>query len=228
MPVPALPPDFERLVSSATMNQDPATLCLVDTTGHIVFVNEAWDTFAAENKAPAAVLSHNIVGTRFVDGIHARRVRALFDAFLFEAFGGVGGRTRTVECRGECNSPTETRELLTRFAPIVDPRTRRVAGVLVINQILHRRPIGERYQLRPPDEERYRHASGFVILCCGCRRARVAHDPQTWEMVPGYIEDPSPSTSHGYCPTCLEIYCGADVAQRVREQLAREAADNSL
>lgn len=54
-------------------------------------------------------------------------------------------------------------------------------------------------------DEKYRDASGTILICMHCRRTR-RNSPggAEWELVESYMTNPPRGASHGLCPECLE------------------------
>lgn len=228
MPLHALPGPYHEYLSAETLEHENASIAVLDGEDRIVFVNETWERFAARNGGGRSLRAPDVVGSRWLDGIHGTPARAFFATLLAEAKArrGWGVDERGVIVRGECNSPEVSRDLVTRLAPIIDPATRRTIGMLTLNEIVAERPIEERYPIARPDERRYRDGDGLLLQCCGCRRVRVRGDEDLWEFVPDWIATLRRDASHGMCRTCIELYYGAHLAHQARRRADEVRAEH--
>jgi PAS domain-containing protein len=189
-------------ISRDTLDAEPWPACVLDRSGDIVRVNDAWDRVAAETQGP---LGAEVLGTRWSAYIRGEELRAWYEAVLDRVLTrGVGESHRC-----DCNTPDRFRLFSSRFEPLRKHRSTERVGVLVLTSMLEEAPIGERYKIGPLDERRYLTPDGLVFQCSGCRRVRVAGPPPSvWELVPEYVAKPRQDVSHGLCRLCRELYYG--------------------
>ena len=48
------------------------------------------------------------------------------------------------------------------------------------------------------------------MITAHCRRVRRVRDGEHWDWVPAFVRTPAPSTTHGLCPLCFELYYPSD------------------
>lgn len=215
-----LPRPFSEVLSAETLDLEPASVCVIDVAGRIVFTNRTWDRLGADNGGWAAG-GPSVVGTRWLDAIAGEAPRRLFGEALAHASGLAWNAPRTVIVHGFCHSPTHARDMVTQLSPITSPDRARTLGVLAMSQILAVEPIAQRYDPAPPDPARHGDTFGLILQCCGCRRVQV-RDEQLWEFVPAYVAQRQGAISHGVCAVCLELFYGREIAERARERANRD------
>ena len=167
----------------------PASICAVDPSGAIVWVNPAWRRFAIENGAPEVANAPSYYGG-ISEPLREDFVRA-FETSL---------RTGTpFELDYECSSPEERRTFRLRALPI------RSEGLLVE----HARVATSIHPDEPhlPLDDRYADANGMILQCANCRRVRCVSSG-AFDWVPAWVLTPRPQTSHGICPSCAGYYYG--------------------
>jgi hypothetical protein len=195
----------ELLMLREVIQRERESACLLDPDGAIVGVNGAWDAFATANAGAPACLGTSVIGTLWLDAIHAGDERRFFSGVLAEV---LAGTPRTVE--GECNTPDVARTIVSRFEP-VRADVGGTAGVVALYGVLSEAPIGSRYPLTRPDPA-HLDAHGIVHQCGCCRRVRRQDGSARWEFVREYVAAPrapaAPPVSHGVCPTCARVRYG--------------------
>lgn len=187
----ALPAPFASRFDAQALESDAATLVALDETGVIVWTNPAWRAFALENDG-AEMLTRFGVGARYLDGI-AGALRSFYEDVFVEAF----QKNKILHHDYECSSDTVERQLHLRALPVPG------AGLLLEHSTVWRAPME-----RPGEEAletSYRNADGFVVQCSNCRRVRH-RERKRWDWVPAWVSDSHPSTSHGLCEICLDLY----------------------
>lgn len=110
-----------------------------------------------------------------------------------------------VAFRYACPTPTHERVFELSLVPLDDAR-----GLLAQHSLVVERGHGG---VAPAIDPVYRSANGTITQCAHCRRTRRASEA-TWDVVPGYIAQPPPRTSHGICPTCVGHYFTPSLAAR--------------
>jgi hypothetical protein len=196
---------FTSAIHEMSALRDPA--CLLDHEGIILFVNDAWERFAATRGGGERCLSPALVGSRWLDAIAGEEPRRVHAVLLHRALhrqgGGPGG---AVVHTSEGNDPEVARLVATRLEPVVVPPATLV-GVSVVHRTLRELPIGEVYPVLDGGEVAYRDGSGTIEQCSCCRRTRRPVEPDEWDFVPTLVAVPPVGARFGYCPLCLELHC---------------------
>jgi hypothetical protein len=192
--------DNDDRVLEKTLEAEPWPTYIVDRTGRIVFTNAAWDRVAASANGP---LGKDVTGTRWLDHTKGDELvawqRALLDRVLERNKG-------EIHC-ADCNTPQRYRLFSTRYSPLAGREG--PVGLVVLTSMIEDAPIEARYRLAPPDEQRHRQPTGFILQCGGCRRVHVTGTaPRVWEFVPEYVAQPRTDISHGICELCREVLYG--------------------
>lgn len=212
----SLPAPFDQVLSAQTLDDEAASVCLLDTEGVIAFTNHAWDRFARDNGGPLAI-GDVLVGTRWIDGIAGAEPRRLFGDAFARVIGGAATAPRTIVIDGHCHSPHDARDMVTQLVPVLTERRDRALGVLALYQVITAGAIEQRYPVEHAAPDRHRDAEGLLVQCFGCRRVRVRGE-DIWDFVVEYQVTQLPSVSHGACPTCLELFYGRDLVHRARQR----------
>jgi hypothetical protein len=163
----------------------------IDGDDKIVFVNDAWRTFAADNGAPA--LADGVVGTSLWDAIGGAETRHVWQLLLRRARDGAD-----VVVPYRCDSAAERRHMRMSL--------RRLPGgdVEFVSETVEsdRRDPVERYEL--------------LRACSWCNRFDLGGwvDPEEAADQAGLLEaEPAPIT-HGICPDCQATVMRALEARR--------------
>jgi len=188
------------------LDEESGSACLLDPGGSILWVNRAWDRFAAANDGAPQALGASVVGTPFLDHIAGSEVQTYCAAALAHAKRLVdppplGG----VVLVGECNSDRLARLMTSRFTPVFTP-SGELAGLSAVYTMLREAPISESYPPVARDAGRYRAANGLIRQCSCCRRVRDPGEPNAWDLVPALVVSRHPDVSHGICPVCVELH----------------------
>jgi hypothetical protein len=189
----AAPPDSAN-PPMRNLEKDPAVIYALDRDLRIIYCNEAWDRFAAENGGRALDRRRQL-GRSVLDAIPVP-LRRLFE----DGYRRVLTTGQTWEHRYECSSPTTFRT----FRMVVYPAPH--DGLVVVNSLAVERPHDNTE--RPagsPDEMVYVDPHGMVVMCCHCRRTCQAKAKAVWDWVPAYVETPPASISHGICTVCFNL-----------------------
>jgi hypothetical protein len=185
--------------------REPA--CLLDAEGVILFVNEAWDRFAAENGGGERAGSSGVVGTRWLDGIHGEDPRRVHAVLLHRAMrrsgGGPGG---AVLHTSESNDAERSRLVATRLEALGAPGGG-LTAVAVIHRTVRDLPLAEVYPPVEGDGASHRSADGTWEQCGCCRRTRRPGPSGEWDLVKALVAVPPRATRFVYCPLCLELHC---------------------
>jgi hypothetical protein len=106
--------------------------------------------------------------------------------------------------RYACPTASREREFELRVFP-VGLATGEVRALLAIHSLIVDRPHTDGHA---PDDATYRDRAGLVRQCAHCRRTRRNGEPETWDVVPAYIDRAPVNTSHGICAPCAAHYYG--------------------
>ena len=185
--------------------REPA--CLLDPDGVVLFVNEAWDRFAAEHAGGTRAGSAGVVGTRWLDGIHGEDPRRVHAVLLHRAMRRSGkGPGGAVLHTSEANDGERARLVATRMDAVVSP-----SGALVAVAVVHRTvrdlPLEEVYPPVDGDHSGHLRPDGGLDQCGCCRRTRRQDGSGEWDFVRTLAAVPPPATAFLYCPLCLELHC---------------------
>jgi len=167
---------------------------LVDEQLRFVYCNPAWDAFAIANGAPELALNA-LAGQSLFEAIPP-----VLQPFYSDGFRFVQSENECWEHAYECSSPQEFR----RYKMRVDPSLGSwflVRNTLIIKRA-HERPVR-------PGTHNYVADTGFIAMCCNCRRCRRTGKAQKWDFVPQYLGDPPRTLEHILCPDCLHHYYAA-------------------
>lgn len=195
--------EVEELISRRTLDAERWPSFVVDRAEHIIYANSAWNLVAISSGGPRA---EEVVGTAWRTHIAGLELSAWYK----EVFNRVIEHRKGERHEGDCNTPDRFRLFSNRFDPLVARGMRAAGGMLVQTNMIEEAPIGERYRIAQPDEERYRQPTGVILQCGGCRRVLVAGTfPRLWEFVPEYVAERRFDVSHGLCELCREVHYGA-------------------
>jgi hypothetical protein len=198
----------EGLLEAIRREVEPAYL--LDRSGRIVFLNDAWDRLARANAAPASLSSAAILGTRWIDGIHGR-VRRFYSALLGRAFSlERAARPAALVHLGECNTPEPARTQATRFVPLYTAEESTPQWMLLFHCIVAETAMQTRHPVGAEGMEPFRTDDRPFTQCGCCRRTRVADDtsPKRWELIPEWVARPPEDTAWDLCRTCFESWYG--------------------
>ncbi len=178
------------------LEKDPAVIYVLDRDLRIVYCNEAWDRFAAENGGRG--LSRELqLGRSVMDAIPLP-LKPFFEDGYRRA---LSGRQSWEHCY-ECSSPTVYRNF--RMMSRLDPEGE---ALVVVNSITVERPHDDQERrVCCPDERVCADNHDIVTMCCHCRRTCRSTQPRVWDWVPAYIEKPPGLVSHGICAPCMVLY----------------------
>jgi hypothetical protein len=187
--------------------------CLLDCQGGFLFVNQAWDHFAAENGGAPGRLGSALIGTAWSDHLIGEEIRRYHAKLIDRALRSDGTRALQVVQVSEANSPTQARLVATRFEPLMVRGGGERIGIAVVHATVRVRPIEEVYPLVAGEERQYQDEEGRVIQCSCCRRTREPASGR-WDFVPSLVEM-SPQGAHwAFCELCLELHYPALLAEQ--------------
>ncbi|HUL59485.1 MAG TPA: hypothetical protein VLU43_09435 [Anaeromyxobacteraceae bacterium] len=185
--------------------RDPA--CLLDASGTILFVNDAWDRYAAAHGGGGRSDGVALVGTRWLDHVAGEVPRSVHQGALARA---LAAEAPPVALTSEANDPERARLVTTVLRPIRSGPGRPAAGVAVVHRVVRERPIAEVYEPVAAEGEALRGDDGTIAQCACCRRTRRPSDPDQWDFVVGQVAGSPPDVAWCYCPLCLELHVGAE------------------
>ena len=179
-----------------SLEKDPAVIYLLDRDLRIVYCNEAWDRFAAENGGRGLTRQLQL-GRSIMDAVPSP-LKPFFEEGYRTALSG----TQPWEHCYECSSPTVYRNF--RMMSSLNPTGE---GLVVVNSLTVERPHDDRERgICFPNERVYVDSKNIVTMCCHCRRTRRSKQAPVWDWVPAYIEKPPGLVSHGICTPCMGLY----------------------
>jgi hypothetical protein len=218
---PTLP--FSDEVSLLAHAEAPGLL--LDRSGLILFVNEAWERFARLNGGSELVTSRGLVGSCWFDQIAGEEPRRLHRLLLERAARRLGpGRDGAVVQLNESNTLALARLVATELRPVVDLHGE-VASLVIVHRLVRERPLADVYPLAEGPAERWRGPHG-VTQCSCCRRVQQPEAPTEWDLSPALLAQPPLDTRFAYCPLCLALHYpgGAGVEAEAVEEAELEAA----
>ena len=205
MAAPLLQPSVHFTGEVGYLAQLAEPALLLDRSGVILFVNEAWERFACANGGNDLVMSRGLVGTRWFEQISGDEPRRLHQLLLERAAGRHGARRRApVFQLNESNTPELARLVATELKPVGGSEGE-VAYLSIIHRLVRERPLADVYPLVEAPEERWRGAQGIVQCSC-CRRVARPEAPEEWDLSVDLLSRPSAVTRFDYCALCLELH----------------------
>ena len=181
---------------TARLEKDPAVIYALDRNLRIVYCNEAWDRFAAENGGRGLDRRHQL--GRLVMDVIPMPLKPFFQAGYRKV---LASRQPWEHCY-ECSSPTVFR----RFQMVVHPDPG-AAGLVVVNSIIVEQLHDDQERgICFPGEKVYVDTHGIITMCCHCRRTCRAEKTAAWDWVPAYVENPPEMISHSICGVCMSLY----------------------
>lgn len=160
----------------------------------LVFVNQGWSRFAAQNGGEPTISERWRLGTSIHDAIPE-----LLRPFFTEKFDRCLQSRSPWQHRYDCSTAKEYREFLMTTYPIGNRN-----GLLVVNSLVERHPQSR--TCHAPFEERYRNEDGMIMQCVHCRRVNRGTDAAVWDWVPEWLEARPQNLSHGFCQPCYGYF----------------------
>jgi hypothetical protein len=189
MATPSAAPNLNDLL--AALEQSPDVSFALDPDLRLIFRNEAWNRFAAENDAPE-LAGRDVIGTDL-----RRVIGGELLLFYSAGFEKVERERVAWECCYECSSP----ELFRKFRMQIQPLA--PSGYVVRNSLLVERP----HATAASDEgAEYLNDHAIISLCMHCRCSRRTTPPFRWDFVPSHLKRGLRNVSHSLCPVCLEYF----------------------
>lgn len=166
----------------------------IDGEDRLVFCNDEWDRFAAENDAPA-LAGAVICGRPLWDFIANAEVRHIHEALLKR----VRLRQPVLSVPFRCDSPVQRRHMQMRIVRLPDNHVEFRCRTL---QIENREPVYVHYGT---DE-----GAAALRMCSWCNRMNIGRD--AWDEIEnavarlGLLADTSPAPiTHTICEHCLAL-----------------------
>jgi hypothetical protein len=169
------------------------TIHRVDAGDVLVFVDETWLRFAAENAAPALT----------ADAVHGRQLWGFVaDAETVDLYKLLFARVRqrrvSLRVPFRCDSPEARRFMEMEIAPWGE------AGVECRNLLLRVEPRSAVSLLEPAQPR----SEELVVICSWCKRVQVGdvfrEIEEACRELALLAATPAPRLSHGICPECRE------------------------
>jgi hypothetical protein len=180
---------------SGHLEEDPAVIYVLDENLRIVYCNEAWDRFAAENGG-RDLLRPRPLGVSVIEVIPPPLKR-----FFENGYRQALSTGQMWQHSYECSSPTVYR----KFQMQVHPE-REARQLVVVHSLMVESPHSDNErETRTPSRGAYSDQDGIVTMCCECRRTRRTGQAPVWDWVPAYVERMPEKVSHGICDVCLNV-----------------------
>jgi hypothetical protein len=201
---------FTTAIQGLAASGDAA--CLIDLEGTILFVNDAWERFGAENGGGKRCSAGDLVGSRIQDHVSGEEPRRVLRTLLRRALrrGPRQGGRPAVQT-SECNGPDVARLVMTQLAPVIAGSE--ALGLTLVHRVVRELPAGEVYPLVDGGDRDYHAGDGVLEQCSCCRRTRRPSEPAEWDFVPGLVAAPPVDARFAYCPLCRELHYAADTAE---------------
>lgn len=197
-------PELEDWIQDLEHSRD--VLYVLDRDLRILYCNQAWDDFAAQNEGQKLIRT-SILGQSILQAIAAP-----LQEFYATVFQYVRENGQPFELEYECSSPELFRVFHMRVLPVQGSQR-----LLMINSLAVEQPHGLDRPAQPADHARYTDEYGFVHMCSHCRHTRRVEDNH-WDWVPSYLNQPPAPVSHGLCPACM-VYFYPDQWKALRHRI---------
>jgi len=182
---------------SEHLEKDPAIIYVLDQDLRIIYCNQAWDRFAAENGG-GDLSRQRALGLSVID-ITPPPLKEFFE----KAYRNALSTGQIWQHCYDCSSPA----LFRKYKMHVYPNRESLQLAVVHSLIVETPHSAAERDTRTPSEEIYVGQDGIVTICCECRRTCRTGQASVWDWVPAYIETPPERISHGICDVCLNMSC---------------------
>lgn len=190
-PMTTFPSFLHAAFDEADLSRHSGSISVVDRHDNIVWVNDAWHRFAAENGVSAGDLAR----WRSYLGAIVEPLRSHYAA----AFSSALASGKIFEQDYECSSPERRRVFHLRALPFEGE------GLVLEHTLLVETSWSE--EPHAPLEHRYLGDGSTIMQCSNCRRVRDPLGPEeTFHWVPAWIRAPHPRTSHVICTLCAGFF----------------------
>jgi hypothetical protein len=197
MPIQFADSELESIARSyrlETLHGSDDTIYVLRPDLTLVYVNDGWTKFAAENGGEPMISERWPIGCAIAESIPD-----VLRPFYTDHFSKCLESRSPWQHRYECSSPDVYREFLMTTYPLGDRQ-----GLLVVNSLDKSSPHN---RLRhPPIEEWYRDENGMVVQCSHCRRIRCPAATAAWDWVPEWLNEYPERMSHGLCEPCYGYF----------------------
>jgi len=124
----------DALRLAAELEGVDGSACLLGPVGEILYVNSAWDRFAAANGGAPGAQGAALLGKRYASFLTGLEARSFFDGVWLRVVAG-----QPVAYRAGCDSAEARREISTTFTPV---RLGLSFGAIVVHSVagVSRRP----------------------------------------------------------------------------------------
>jgi hypothetical protein len=161
--------------------------------GRIGFLNEAWSSFARDNRGEA-VLTRWPLGSEIWSGISG----VLRDYYV-RAFERVRTKGEPWEQTYLCDAPWRRREFRLRVLPLEGK------ALLLLHSLVVDTPRFEA-AAEPNEPREYVSEDGTLRQCSNCRRTQRVRGPHGWDWVRSYIAQAPANALQGICTTCVRQF----------------------
>jgi hypothetical protein len=180
-----------------SFNKHPSSIYGLDKNYNIVYLNDAWFSFAQDNGGDNEwTLGRNIFDT--IPDLEKLFYKNLFDSTLKQQ----NSSMISPQTEYECSSPSLYRRYSMHIYPVG------TEGLVVVNSLVIEEPIEKHYSQdsQQIESKDYIDENRCIYQCANCRRIRLLSDSNKWAWIPKFISKPYPNTSHCICPPCLNYY----------------------
>lgn len=175
-----------------TTQDDYPVVHEIDSAYEILFVNEAWSTFAKKNGA-MHLLPDNVVGSSLFDHISDPETRQLYKVIIDRVL----SERRTARFPFRCDSPTLRRYMMMEISCPSQ-------GICRMTSILLREEGRPAATLL---DTSFSRSDQFLRMCSWCKMIEVAQDKWTEveeaiQALDLFAEPQLPELTHTICPGC--------------------------
>lgn len=162
----------------------------------LAYINEAWFTFAAENRGESEISRNWSIGRSIFEAIPGDLTAFYRDKFE-DCLRSGDHWTHEYECSSD--------QVYRKYHQVSYPLEKK--GLIVVNSLMVETAHEPGCSAAIGDDiSIYFDEDQIVHQCCHCRRVNNMRQIERWDWVPLFIRKPEPRTTHGICPHCLNHY----------------------
>lgn len=173
----------------------------IDENDFIVYVDQNWLNFAAENNA-SHLTYESVVGTSIWDYISGIDTRQIYEAIIHR----VRNDQKSISIPFRCDSPEHRRCFYLNIIPLQN-RHVDFCSILMHEEQRNRQTLLDTASSRTEE---------FIKMCSWCKKIYLPDN--TWKEVDKAVTalrlfelSHLPQISHGICPTCVDIFLSDNV-----------------